>query len=63
MSLKIVKRRRMGGEFGVKYYIFKTPICGTIQDNIYDLLEDSHEFNDDRLPAPENKPSATGETD
>ena len=53
----------MGGEFGVKYYIFKTPICGTIQDNIYDLLEDSHEFNDDRLPAPENKPSATGETD
>ena len=41
----------------------KTPIHATTLEGINDLLDDGHEVDDDRLPANENKPIPTGNTD
>ena len=51
------------GEVAVGYDARDTPIHETTQEGINDLLADGYEDDDDRLPAPEKKPSPTGNTD
>ena len=43
--------------------VCETPVHATTRQDINALLEDGYEIGDDRLPAPDNKPSATGKTD
>ena len=50
-------------EVAVKYDVRETHINTTTQEYIHDFLQDGHENNKHRIPAPENKPIATGNTD
>ena len=63
MCSKIAKRRRRGGGVTIISYYRENPIHETTREGINDLLADVHEVDDDRFPAPDNKPSLTGDTD
>ena len=52
-----------GGEVAVESDAHETPINGTNREDINALLSDGYRVHDDRLPAPENKPSTTGDTE
>ena len=60
MCSKIAKRRRRGGGVTIISYYRENPIHETTREGINDLLADVHEVDDDRFPAPDNKPSLTG---
>ena len=41
----------------------ETPIHETTREGINVIPEDGYKVDDDRIPAPKNKPSATGKND
>ena len=51
------------GEVAVESDSHDNPIHATTREDKNALLEDGYEVDDDRLPSPKNKPSATGDTD
>ena len=54
------EEKEEGGEVAVKYDAIETPIHATTREDINDLLADGYEVDDDRLPATDITPSATG---
>ena len=57
------EEKKERGEFAIGYDASETPIHETTQEDINDLLDGCHEVDDDRLPAPKNKPIPTGDTE
>ena len=55
--------KRGGGGESIGYDSRETPIHATTQEDINALLSDGYEVDDDRLPAPKNKPIPTGDND